>query len=1164
MTFYDKSFVSLLAVSVFWTLASVSSQAAPAASQIVQGIATTADGKPLVRATLYFPDSSGQAELSAKTTVVTDDQGRFTWSTSNSGALYGQPGQIGPQCYAFPDEMGSWRTVPSIAPDYNESNGVYEILRHDAQDCVTKWITVGDTASFSVVAPDMAIVTMRLRGPDGMPLANHKVELSQASQGSEDYGVLLRYGATDASGRLRLRCYPGLTRLQIVASGAGFGSTGYFEAVANQETILEMPPLARLASISGAVDPALGSLGTYVIVSPFGFGGFSWYRPRAYVDAQGRFSLTDVVVGSQYLFARNGASGSYAVSVELSPGEDIANVNMGPPTRYPVAATAEVKAKASKRSVHGRVTDASGHPASGVDVYALCTYFGFHGPIQETQKGKTDADGAFVIRNLPGDPVGISVWLYASQTGRPLTAAPAAPDSAPLASGETPSTFHGDLILPDGHSGLIVCVLRQGKPIAGVKVSVSPHGGQWWDGSVLARGGGAPDAAELIAQMRPSATTNADGEATFEHLAPGLWDISASVGDLTAANGGKPTLATGSGIGAAVGGDEMRRFTLNVHERPIPPVIRVLDTSGKPLSQIGIQTLSGAANATLSTFSSLGVSANGEVSLMENEPGLKRISPRYRDKEADGVSLTIEPVNAGDGYVAVSPAIPSFGPVTFRTASLEGGRLRIRLQDAQGQPTPGCSIFVHGPNWSDFWASADPSGEAVFSNLPSGEYTVQALSPTSRKAPKLGADSELIPPDSTLTDVQIFPPFKTTIASGGEVRETIRAERQGYIRGKVGGPEAPKLFQVCVNGFYPTPGSLQYDRATGKFLAGPFPVGKTKLEVVRNTPSDRGSHAPIRDWRVDVKPGKVTHVTLVPAPLSASPMPAREYDPAPQTAAQVFLSDGVTPAWGAEAAIFLPNATGPSSRWNIGADGHLVAASNSYFPIAASKALSGSPTEPVIVAWLPGTSGAVIVPYTPGETKRITLPAPNAVHGHVTIGGAPVTGLPSSFRVLAVSQGHGKLDPVLGFDLTTQDDGSFDLRGLTPGTYQIQAARDGIWLSETKTLVVGDQPLPDLAFDIGAPGAATIVHLRNAHGKPSGLKSIHVARPAGPLTDILWPDTFPVDSAGDVRLEGLETGPHQISDGDGKGRARLSKPFAVPAFTESAPMTEVTVALPGD
>ena len=131
--------------------------------------------------------------------------------------------------------------------------------------------------------------------------------------------------------------------------------------------------------------------------------------------------------------------------------------------------------------------------------------------------------------------------------------------------------------------------------------------------------------------------------------------------------------------------------------------------------------------------------------------------------------------------------------------------------------------------------------------------------------------------------------------------------------------------------------------------------------------------------------------------------------------------------------------------------------------------------------------------------------------------------------MLAACQGKGKLNDALSLHTTAQADGSFVLAGLTPGAYQVQAAMDGIWLSESIALAVGKQPRKPLVLDVAPPGAAALVKLVDGRGEPVRDAEVAIARPAGPLRARLWPKILRSDGAGQLLLEGLEAGTHTLT-----------------------------------
>src|SRR5262249_23725285 len=115
-----------------------------------------------------------------------------------------------------------------------------------------------------------------------------------------------------------------------------------------------------------------------------------------------------------------------------------------------------------------------------------------------------------------------------------------------------------------------------------------------------------------------------------------------------------------------------------------------------------------------------------------------------------------------------------------------------------------------------------------------------------------------------------------------------------------------------------------------------------------------------------------------------------------------------------------------------------------------------SPKEPVVVAFLPGATGAVIAPPAkPGQPLKLVLPEARRLEGWVTVGGKVCASAKGTVRILAVYQGKGKLDDTLSVQTTADADGKFELAGLSQGTYKVQAVLDEIWLSQTMTLEVG-------------------------------------------------------------------------------------------------------------
>jgi hypothetical protein len=136
------------------------------------------------------------------------------------------------------------------------------------------------------------------------------------------------------------------------------------------------------------------------------------------------------------------------------------------------------------------------------------------------------------------------------------------------------------------------------------------------------------------------------------------------------------------------------------------------------------------------------------------------------------------------------------------------------------------------------------------------------------------------------------------------------------------------------------------------------------------------------------------------------------------------------------------------------------------------------------------------------------------------------------------------LDVALGMEATAQADGRFERRGLTPGRYAVQAARDGIWLSHSIELTdAPDRDPPPLAMDIPEPGRAVELHVADRDGHPVADRPIGLVRPEGPLAS-LWPTSLRTGPDGTLTLRGLEAGRHTLFIGEEKARREIAVTMA--------------------
>jgi hypothetical protein len=240
---------------------------------------------------------------------------------------------------------------------------------------------------------------------------------------------------------------------------------------------------------------------------------------------------------------------------------------------------------------------------------------------------------------------------------------------------------------------------------------------------------------------------------------------------------------------------------------------------------------------------------------------------------------------------------------------------------------------------------------------------------------------------------------------------------------------------------------------------------------------------------------------------------------------RVFYADGKTPACGARILALEAKTADEVYRTRSDASGRFSA---KCYPQPA-----GDSTESVIVALLPGVCGATVVPLSSTERERdwsIELPQAMSLRGRVTIDGKSTSQWNNQIRVLAAYEVQDKLAELLSIRVSPDKDGSFELAGLTPGRYRIQASMDDIWLSSSVSLVVkpdGVESEP-LALDIGRPGVRSVIRCVDRAGKPVAGIQVELQRPTGPLAKVLWPVTFTADGAGILNLPPLEAGRHTL------------------------------------
>ncbi len=163
---------------------------------------------------------------------------------------------------------------------------------------------------------------------------------------------------------------------------------------------------------------------------------------------------------------------------------------------------------------------------------------------------------------------------------------------------------------------------------------------------------------------------------------------------------------------------------------------------------------------------------------------------------------------------------------------------------------------------------------------------------------------------------------------------------------------------------------------------------------------------------------------------------------------------------------------------------------------------------------------------------------------------------------MAAREGTARLNALFSQYVSADPEGNFELPALAPGVYQVQAALDGIWLSESARVTVSADAasLKPIVLNIDEPGPASTVAVVNGRGKPSPDVKVTVVRPAGPLASRLWSHPFTTDGAGVAQIPPLEAGQHIVRIEGIQGESRL---FVPPLSDQKAPQGIVRAKISG-
>jgi protocatechuate 3,4-dioxygenase beta subunit len=984
-------------------------------------------------------------------------------------------------------------------------------------------------------------IVMRVVGPDGQVVARHRVIVvpcaSSPEVNSPDAQLTLQ---SDAQGEVRFDWAIGNTQFNIEVPGHGYGATGIVAVRSGKPAVALLPRLAPYAVVSGQVT---GGKPAYVM-----FG--SVYEPEPVTitaDKAGHFRQ-EVHAGFCAVWASlttgSGDDIGPQQNLVLQPGQEVTGLSLTT-TNVPQdlsdwsPSPATQPAKGQVTLAEGTIRDDAEQPVRGAEVAIYLRRL----PDSKSDPPRfatlTDADGHYAIK-APAWWAGDEATLVVRANGTPAEMTRL--DVSASAKSKAPPI---DLALSSHGGTLDVTVLLDGKPDANVPVTLyredAPGEAQRaedWPGESDYLEGSHP----LGAILSPSISTDPHGVAHFTALRPGRYSVDAVPDDIGVDAGpGKSVYGAESGwsgrarsVAVCAGQTAHQQIALYEHLRTA--VFDCVGEDGKPADGPAfLQTIEKPIDRDIGGLSIFGGPsiANGLEANMQFADGLGRF-----DFDSPGLkSVTIamvpqdgwiwrEPYMGARVVAAVSSRIESGGSARARLRQFEPGSVSVLLLDAAGKPAHGV-VEIGLPQAQPIMiGSTGDDGRIVFQQLPSSsDYLLHAWvagMPTAQ----IDMMSDTLPADAELTHKYFVPAEAMNVQANQHLSAELRAIPAAFVRGTAKSP-----FTVsCVQDATWPSADQQANRATGEFVAGPFAAGTVVMYYGLSWPgllNDDQLHQSI-----PVAAGKVTHFALpdVSAMVKADAVERARWTDRQLLTGRVFRADGKTPAYAAVVKYFVPHDVQPKIVAGTDAAGNLDIKDTPSGSITLRREPPGGPDRPVLVATLPGECGAAIVGAPDDLTKPVTLalPPPISWRGKLTVNGKSIAGQVGQFRVYAAYQDKGMLDELLSLWATPQDDGSFELAGLTPGTYKVQASLDGIWLSDTATLTASDKPQGAIHLDIPAPGGPAVIHCASAKGKPLCGVSLIVDRPVGPLTEMDWPAEFTSDGAGDVWIPALEEGKHAV------------------------------------